>query len=454
MQKDRVLIIEYEKPVRAVLRDFLEEKGYDVSTAETGTQAEHLCSAAHPDVVIVDCELSDGHAELVSRFKAIDATIPIIALTGYGSIDVAANAVRMGAEQFLTKSTELATLHVVIQRSLENRRNQRKQLAEKARMQRTAIDPFLGRSDKIKNLAEQARRAALNDFPVLIEGETGTGKGMLARWLHEHGSRAAEPFLDLNCRGFSRHELEVELFGEQLGPLPEDQSKIGILEIAHKGTVFLDEIVEIDLQTQAKIMRVLEDKQFRRLGEFHDRRTDIRLLGATQQNLARLARERRFRSKLTMRIGVSNLYLPPLRERLEDIPILSAAIVENFAADLGADGFELSEGALRILQSYSWPGNVRELRNVLERAVLVSTGSVVTDLDLRFDMRVEQDVDDNGHCRTLEEIERRYIELVLRRERGRVGSAARKLGIPRSSLYHKIKQYRTQQPGFGLPGAS
>lgn len=450
MHKDRVLIVEDDKEICEVLRDYLESKGYEVTTAETCALAEQFWRTVRPDVAILDYSLPDGNAlELIPRLKALDPAAPIIILTGYGSIDLAVEAVKLGAEQFLTKPAELATLQVVVQRSLENQRNRRTQMVEKSRMRRQTLDPFLGKSDCIRKLADFARRVAVSDSPVLIQGETGTGKGVLAQWLHRNGPRASEPFVDLNCGGLSRDLLETELFGHERGAFTGAvQAKTGLLEIAHKGTVFLDEIGDVDLAVQPKLLKVLEEKQFRRLGDVRDRRVDIRLIAATHQVMARLVHEKLFRGDLYFRISTIPLNVPALRERVEDIPVLCRHILASLASDLGTGEFELAASALRALQRYSWPGNIRELRNVLERAVLVTGNPVLTENDLHFDLLVEQHLIASGQFRTLEEMERHYIEHVLRKEGGKVGPAARKLGIPRSSLYHKLKQYKAEQPGL------
>jgi len=450
MHKDKVLIVEDEQEICDVVRDYLENKGYEVTTAATCAQAEQVWRAARPDVAVLDHSLPDGNSlSLIPRLKAFDSTVRVIILTGYGSIDLAVEAIKQGAEQFLTKPAELATLHIVIQRSLENQRNHRRQLAERTRLRRQTLDPFLGRSVRVQELAEYAHKVASSESPVLIQGETGTGKGVLARWMHQNGPRASEPFVDLNCGGLSHEFLESELFGHERGAFTGAvQSKAGLLEIAHRGTVFLDEIGDVDLAVQPKLLKVLEEKQFRRLGDVRDRRVDIRLIAATHQVMARLVQDKQFRGDLYFRISTIPITVPPLRERVEDIPMLSTHILTNLAADIGTRELGLTEGAVRALQGYSWPGNIRELRNVLERAVLITGKPILEEKDLRFDIQVEQHLTASGKLRTLEEIERQYIEQVLRRENGRVENAARTLGIPRSSLYHKLKVYKIERPGL------
>src|SRR5436853_5661755 len=286
--------------------------------------------------------------ELLPRLKSIDPTVPIIILTGHGSIDLAVEAVKLGAEHFLTKPANLSALVLLIRRGMENQRNQQKQMVEKVRHSRGTMNPFLGNSATILKLAELAGRVAAADSPVLIQGETGTGKGVLARWMHDNGRRSAEPFLDLNCGGLSRDLLETELFGHERGAFTGAvQSKSGLLEIAHKGTVFLDEIGDVDLQVQPKLLKVLEEKQFRRLGDVRDRRVDVRLIAATHQDLARLVRERQFRDDLYFRISTIRLTVPALRDRVTDIPALCADLLNRVCADMGSPEIELTPGAMR-----------------------------------------------------------------------------------------------------------
>jgi DNA-binding NtrC family response regulator len=445
MQRERVLIVEGEKETCGVLRNYLEDKGYEVSTAGTCATAEQIWRTRRPDIVVLDYSLSDGNAlALIPRLKAIDASIPIIVLTGYGSIDLAVEAVKLGAELFLPKPAELSTLYVLIRRSLENQRNHRQQLAERTRSSRGITDPFMGKSESIRRLADLANKVALGDAPVLIQGEAGTGKGTMARWLHRNGPRASEPFVDVNC-DLSVDLLESELFGDECGALDGPaESKAGLLEIARKGTVFLDEIENLGFEIQSRVLKVVDEKQFRRLEEVRDRRVDIRLIAASQQVSAPVLRKP-FRRDLYDCISWICLSVPPLRERVEDIPMLSAHILGELTAPVATGDPELGEVGLRALQGYSWPGNIRELRNVLERVALVTGKDGLADPDFPFDVQIEQYLSGIGQFRTLEEMERNYIQQVLRKERGRVQAAAKKLGIPRSSLYHKLKQYKTDQ---------
>ena len=257
------------------------------------------------------------------------------------------------------------------------------------------MNPFLGKSAAIRRMSELAHRIVSTDSSVLILGETGTGKGVLARWLHDNSARSAEAFVDLNCGGFTRDLFETELFGHEKGAFTGAvQAKVGLLEIAHKGTVFLDEIGDVDVQVQPKLLKVLEDKQFRRLGDVRDRRVDIRLIAATHHDMTKLMRGKSFRSDLYFRISTIPLTTPPLRERIEDITLLANYFLERLALDLGANDTELSQKALGALESYPWPGNIRELRNVLERAILLSGNRILTERDLNFDTSPENQLGD------------------------------------------------------------
>jgi DNA-binding NtrC family response regulator len=338
---------------------------------------------------------------------------------------------------------DLPTLAVMLERSLENQRNRQKQVLDRSRRSREKVDPFLGSSPAIRKLAEMAERVAVADSPVLIQGETGTGKGVLARWMHDNSARAKEPFVDLNCGGLTRDLLESELFGHEKGAFTGAvQMKPGLLEIAHKGTVFLDEIGDVDLNVQPKILKVLEEKQFRRVGDVRDRRVDIRLVAATHRNLGILMRDGLFRSDLFFRISTIPLLIPSLRERAEDISVLSNHLLQRLQTELGVSGVEITPDAMRRLQSYGWPGNIRELRNVLERALLLGNSRVISEKNLHFDEQEWPELKLDSLGRTLEELERDYIQQVLQAEQGRVESAAKRLGVPRSTLYAKLKQYK------------
>ena len=447
MAKPKILVVDDEAAIRFAIRDFLELNGYDVDEAETCVEAEAKYRRDVYDLVTLDYSLQDGNAlDLLPRLKAIDAGVPILLLTAHGSIELAVRSIQLGAEQFLVKPLNLPALLVVLDRTVENQRNRRKELANATRDQpRRALDLFLGLSPAIRRMEEQARRAAAAESPILIQGETGTGKSELARWLHRHSSRASESMLELNCGGFTREFLETELFGHEKGAFTGAvMAKIGLLEAAHRGTVFLDEIGDMDLQIQPKLLKALEEKRFRRLGDIHDRKVDFRLIAATHQNLEVLVQERLFRADLFYRVSAIQLVMPPLTERVEDIPALAQNLMNRLTDEWGRDPVLFTKAALLQLQKHGWPGNIRELRNVLERALLGATGPSIQDADLDFASSPRSggavETPASSHL-TLREVERNHISLVLREEGGHVERTAKRLNIPRSTLYQKIKAY-------------
>jgi DNA-binding NtrC family response regulator len=449
----RILIVDDEPGIRFGVRDFLESAGLEVEEADSVSAAEKAVREAHPDAVVLDHMLPDGTAlDLLPRIRELEPTLPVVVLTGHATIDLAVRAIKEGADQFLAKPVELPALLVLLRRLLDSQREKRRQIAGRVRQAREAVDPFTGVSTAIRSLAEQARRVTASSSPVLIEGETGSGKGVLARWIHRNGPRADEPFVDMNCAGLSREFLESELFGHEKGAYTGAvNAKPGMLEVAHRGVVFLDEIGDLDPQVQPKLLKVLEEKRFRRLGEVRDRQVDIQLIAASHQNLPQLVQEKKFRSDLYFRISALPLRMPPLRERPEDVPILARRLLEDFATDLGRRGLRLSPAGEGALCEYSWPGNVRELRNVLERAILLRGTDVLDASDLRFEgpgaiLAPPSPLPPATANLTLEEVERLHIERVLQDVEGRVAEASQRLGIPRSTLYQKIKRLGLADP--------
>nr|WP_279592907.1 sigma-54 dependent transcriptional regulator [Pseudomonas aeruginosa] len=434
------MIVDDEDSIRFGMRGFLESRGYGVVDADSCQRARELFQASPPDVAVIDYRLHDGSAlDLLRDFRRLEPDVPVIVLTAYGSIDLAVQAIKEGAEQFLTKPIEMPALHAILKRLLDNRRLQRQQRVVVTREQRERIDPLFGESPAIRALAEQIDKVMGSDSPILILGETGTGKSLLAKWLHLHGPRADEPFVDLNCAGLSPDFLETELFGHEKGAFTgATASKPGILEIADGGTVFLDEIGDVDPRVQPKLLKVLEEQRFRRLGAVREREVDIRLIAATHQDLAGKVKERTFRSDLYFRISSIPLSMPALRERKEDIPALARTLLARLA-DAPGRSVRLGEDAEQALCGYAWPGNIRELRNVLERAVLLRNGDTIARRDLRFESTPLQDVQVGDTGLTLQQVERQHIERVLREVGGKVEQAALRLGIPRSTLYQKIK---------------
>jgi DNA-binding NtrC family response regulator len=436
----RVLVVDDEPGIRFGIRDYLEQRGFIVAEAEDCRSARDVFQAERPDAVVLDYALPDGNAlDLVAPLREIDPFVSLIVLTAHGSIDLAVRTIKEGAEQFLTKPVELDALGVMLERLAEKRRDSHKRIAGAARAAREALNPFLGTSRVIREAAAQAARIAGADCPVLILGETGTGKGILSAWLHRASPRANEPFVDLNCASLSREFLESELFGHAKGAFTGAvTAKPGLLEIAQHGTIFLDEIGDLDPEVQPKILKALEERRFRRLGDVRDRAADVRLLTATHQDLAQLVEKKRFRQDLYFRISIVPLLMPPLRDRPDDILLIAREVLDRITS---RGKHELTQAAERALCDYPWPGNIRELRNVLERAVLLTTADRIDAADLRFGPASPTASRQDETNRTLSDLERAHIERVLHAEGGHVERAARRLGIPRSSLYAKLKKH-------------
>lgn len=446
----RILLIDDEPTIRFALRDFLEVQDFEVLEAETCAAARDAFHRMAPDAVVLDYSLPDGTAlDLLPAFRAEDPSAPIIVLTAHGSIDLAVRTIKEGAEQFLTKPVELPALLVMIRRALEHQRNWKVRTADRSRDSRDVIDAFLGGSAVMRRLEREARVALEGAGAVLLVGETGAGKGVLARWLHRNGRRQGEPFVEINCAGLSRELLESELFGHEKGAFTGAvTAKPGLLEAAHRGTLFLDEIGDMDPAIQARLLKVLEEQRFRRVGDVRERRVDLRLISATRHDLEARVREGGFREDLFYRIAAIPLRVPPLRERREDIVPLARAVLARLCADLGRPELQLSPAAAEALTTHDWPGNIRELRNVLERALLVTRGTTmdVGLLHLARPLHETATTADYPVDLPLHEVERRHIERVLAHHRGQVERAAVALGMSRSTLYEKVKRL-----GLGSP---
>jgi DNA-binding NtrC family response regulator len=442
---NKILVIEDDALTQDFLVDGLSIEGFEVSRADGLSKALLEIQKSPMNVILSDYQLRDGTAfDLLGWLKARDIRIPVIVLTGYASIDLAVQAVKNGAEQFIPKPVDIGYLTTMLRRTIENFRYQQKDVASKLERARYRRDPFLGNSPAIRELSKSAKRASEANITVLIQGETGTGKGVLARWLHNMSSRANEAFVDLNCAGLSRDLIESELFGHQKGAFTGAISnKLGFLEAANQGTLFLDEIGDMDLQVQPKILKVVEEKRFYRLGDVLERKTSAQIIAASHRDLKEMTEVGRFRSDLYFRISALRLRIPPLRERLEDIPIITDELLEQLGSDMKRGALRISDSARLALRQYSWPGNIRELRNVLERAALLAGDGIIQKTGLEFESpsRHSPAADPVFINLTLKEIEKHSILQTLESEGGNVIRTAKRLGIHRSSLYARIREY-------------
>jgi DNA-binding NtrC family response regulator len=446
MAKPKILVVEDDPSSRLLMQEILRDRGYRLVSASDCAEAESRFRASRPDAAILDYQLPDGDAlTLLERLRAVDAELPVVILTSHGSIELAVEAMRRGADHFLAKPPDPETIDAVLRQSVEQRRAGRRRRADDALRERHRPDPFRGESEVIRRLEERARKVADSDRPVLLLGPTGSGKGVLARWLHDHSGRAEEAFVELNCAGLKPELLESELFGHARGAFTGAAAdKPGLLEIADRGTLFLDEIGDMDLGIQAKLLKVLEEQSYRRLGDVAERRVDLWLLAATHQDLARQVQRQRFRADLYYRLNTFKLEIPPLSRRREDLPALAEALLDGLGRAAGRPGLELTAAARDALVRQSWAGNVRELKNVLERAVLFTEGSAVDASDLHFEDDLKAAVDTLEF--SLEELEKRHVERVLA-DTDSIAAAARRLGIGRNTLYDKLRKFGIERPG-------
>jgi len=448
MSQARILVVDIDPVIRSGICSFLVTQGYAVAEAGNIRDAQTLIRKFQPHTVVMDAYLQIGDvSQLLQQAKSAVPRVPVVLLVGESGSGSRLQSVPPGVDELLQKPVALTELHTVLVRLSKASRPARSFAQPSLKPGREVLDPFLGRSAAILRLREICTRVLASESPVLIEGETGVGKGVLAKWIHQNGPRAGRPFLDLNCAGLARELLESELFGHQKGAFTSAvSSKQGLLEVADGGTVFLDEIGDMDLQVQAKLLKVLEERVFRRLGDVRDRAVDVRLISATHRELQDLVRGQRFRGDLYFRVNIVALRLPPLRQRIGDIAPLSEQLLRGIARQCGRPEIQISRSAMASLESYAWPGNIRELRNVLERAALVAESNVLREDHLQFPATsgaaAFKLADDHG---TLQQMERAYIHHVLQAERGSVERAARRLGIPRSSLYNKMRRFDIPQ---------
>ncbi len=454
MSGSTVLIVDDEQSLARSAKAFLADHGYEAEVAGTGEQALDLLAALQPDVVFADVRLPGmSGLDLLKRIHAFDPVIPVVMLTAYGSIEGAVEAVKLGAFDYVKKPVDLEELKLLADRARETRLL-KQELSYYRRRATTDVgfDGLVGESRAVQAVLERARQVAALDEtpPVLLTGETGTGKGLLARAIHAAGPRATKPFIEVNCTALPATLMEAELFGHERGAFTDaKESKPGLVEAAEGGFLFLDEIGDVDLAVQGKLLRVIEERAVRRVGSVRERKVDVRIMAATNRDLERAVGEERFRKDLYFRLAVIVLEVPPLRERGEDALLLTEHFLREFNAKYGKVVRDLSAAARDLLLSYPWPGNVRELSHVIERAVLWSRGPTLDVEHLSLTRPVA--ASDHGDAAkpvdpaTLPQWERTLIEQALRDAGGNQTKAAQRLGISRDTLRYRLKK-------FGLSG--
>jgi two-component system response regulator AtoC len=382
-----VLIVDDEENARKNIGEFLASKGYEVFGAENLKKAREAIQKGTGDVILLDVQLPDGYGpNLLLETANIPVRPPIIIITAYGDIQMAVEAMRNGAHDFLTKPVDMSNLEQSLQRACESVA-MRRELAHLRKSQNENIGFVLGHNSQMQNVIDQANRAANTSVSVLITGETGTGKEVLAKHIHSSGPRSGKPFIALNCAAIQNTMLESELFGYEAGAFTSaEKRKPGLMEVADTGILFLDEISSMPQDTQAKLLRVIEENAFRRVGGTGLIRVDVQILAASNRNLKSMMKEGTFREDLYFRLKVVDLNLPALRERKEDIPDLVGFFIRNFNMKLGKNILGITPKALQVLKTYNWPGNIRELSNALERAALFCDAETIDIGDLPLDI--------------------------------------------------------------------
>jgi DNA-binding NtrC family response regulator len=431
--KPSILILDDEPAVRASFSLYLTRKGFAVAEAGTLAEARQAMMAQSVDGLLLDVRLPDGSGlDWIREVRDAQPGTAIVVMTGIGDIPMAVQAMREGADHFVTKPVNMTDLEVFLRKSLELGGLRRRSRAVRRLAKKAA--PFFGDCAAARALAEQARLALQHDAPVLLQGETGSGKGVLARWIHEHGAREGMPFVEVSCAGLPRDLLASELFGHTRGAFTSAVTdKDGLLDVADGGTLFLDEIGELDGPLQSQFLTVLEEKRYRRLGEVRERRSEFRLICATSRVLSEEVASARFRPDLFFRINVLPITVPPLRDRVHDMPALLAHLLDV----LGASATEVAPDVVPFLQGYPWPGNIRELSNTLERALLLAGRSRLQRSHFAW-LQPPSAAPATG----VRDDELARFEQAVRDHGGNVESAARALGLSRATLYRRLKVAR------------
>ncbi len=442
----RILIVDDESAVRDSLRKWFEDDGYSVETACDAAVALKRLEAQKFDILLIDIRMPgmDG-MELQEKLRAIDPNLIVIIMTAYASVDTAINALKRGAFDYITKPFEPENLSQLIANAVR----QRGVAAENAQVRRkieelTSFDEIVGESMRIREVLDTVKTVAATDVTVLIQGESGTGKELFARAIHANSKRRYFPFIPISCGALPETLLESELFGHEKGAFTGAQyRRKGKLEMAQGGTVFFDEIAHLSAKTQVDLLRVLETKQFTRVGSNEVIDVDFRIVCASNEDLRQAVADGKFREDLYYRINVFTIVLPPLRERRTDIPLLANHFLRRCATSMSKPVEGISDDAMNLLTSHVWPGNVRELENAIERAMVITKGPKIVADDLPL---LKSGAQYGARDDSLEEVAREHIQRVLEANEWNMTRAARILKIDRVTLYNKVKKFGIERP--------
>lgn len=451
-----ILIVEDEKNAREGLRQFLEGLDYDVSVAADGKEALTLLKTENPDIILSDLKMPEMDGlTLLHEIKRTKPDTALIMLTAYGTVENAVQAMKAGAYHYLTKPINFEELELVLKKALRQKalEHENMSLRQELLQERHESGKIIGESEAIKQAIALAKQIAKSDSSVLIQGESGTGKELFAHLIHSESPRANQPFIMVHMAALTETLLASELFGHEKGAFTgATERKIGRFERANGGTLFLDEISDIPETMQPKLLRVLQSGEFERVGSTKTIKADVRLISATNKNLKELVAQNRFREDLYYRINVILLELPPLRNRVEDIPHLVKHYLRYFAERNRKKIDKITPDALRLLSQYPWPGNVRELKNIMERVVVLSSSPVIDAEQIPEDLRIsnnslatKEHSNSVRQTNTLEEMENEMIRKTLNEVNHNKSLAAKKLGISRRTLYRKMAEYKIDE---------
>ncbi len=447
-----ILVADDERSLREMLEIMLTEEGYEVITASTAEKAMDILDNGAIDLVISDIKMPGASGlEVLKKSIDLNPDVPVIMITAFGSADSAVEAMKDGAYDYITKPFKIEEIKLVVAKALERRR-------DKEELQRLKdeialpyqFDEMVGKSDAMAQVFQMIQKVARSRSTVLITGESGTGKELVARAIHQHSSRKDKPFLSINCGAMPEQLLESELFGHQKGAFTSANSdKKGLLEVADGGSFLLDEIGEAPLTIQVKLLRFLQEREFKRVGGVRDIQVDVRIMAATNRNLPDLIEAGLFREDLYYRLNIIPIDIPPLRNRRDDIPLLVNRFVKKFS-EFDGKKIKISPETMKLLENYSWKGNVRELENVIERAIVLSAGDTIYSENLPDEIiKASPSLDDSGWIPTegidleasLQAMEKKYLTKALNRAKGKKKEAAKLLNLTFRSFRYKVLKY-------------
>ncbi len=442
-----ILVVDDEEVMRESLAAWLREDGYGVDSAVSGKMAIDKAREKDYAIYFIDLKMPGGidGIETMMEVRKIRPDASIIIITAYATVDTAISAMKEGAQEYIVKPCNPKEISILVERIIKVKNLQRENLILRKKLTKQySFHDIISKNPKMEEIFQLIQEIASLRSTVLIQGESGTGKELIARAIHYSGDRASGPFIGVSCAALAETLLESELFGHEKGSFTGAVSqKKGKFELADGGTIFLDEIGDISPKLQMDLLRVLQERSFYRVGGTEEITVDVRVIAATNRDLADAVKAGTFRDDLFYRLNVINIQIPPLRERHEDIPLLARSFVESLSHELGKEIDDITESGLKVLMDYNWAGNVRELENAVERAMVTCKNKVLTDEDFGFlelngSKRSTWDVPDSM---SLEDVEKQVIEATIKRTQGNIKEAAAVLGIDRSTLYDKIKKY-------------